>query len=110
MIQSSKERNVFAGGKGLNQSVALAKAGLETYHAGQVGKDADGDLLLKVMAESGVNVSLVNRIDGPCGHTMIQVDKNGRRSFPVLARETLSCCKTRSTILIRSWMRPMPRA
>ena len=51
---------------------------METYHAGQVGKDADGDLLLKVMAESGVNVSLVNRIDGPCGHTMIQVDKNGQ--------------------------------
>ena len=47
--QSSTQRNVFAGGKGLNQSVALAKAGLPTYHAGQVGNDADGEMLLQVL-------------------------------------------------------------
>lgn len=76
--QSSTARNVFAGGKGLNQSVALAKAGLPTYHAGQVGRDADGDMLLQVLARSGVDISLVNRIDGPCGHTFIQVDKNAQ--------------------------------
>ena len=76
--QSSSERNVYAGGKGLNQSVALAKAGLPTYHAGQVGKDADGEMLLRVLSDNGVDTSLVNRVDGPCGHTMIQVDKNAQ--------------------------------
>ena len=76
--QSSTRRNVFAGGKGLNQSVALAKAGLPTYHAGQVGNDADGEMLLQVLERNGVDCSLVNRIDGPCGHTVIQVDKNAQ--------------------------------
>ena len=76
--QSSTQRNVFAGGKGLNQSVALAKAGLPTYHAGQVGSDADGEMLLGVLEKNGVDVSLVNKIDGPCGHTFIQVDKNAQ--------------------------------
>ncbi|MCB7513177.1 ribokinase [bacterium 210917-SL.2.15] len=76
--QSSTRRNVFAGGKGLNQSVALAKAGLSTYHAGQVGNDADGEMLLRVLERNGVDCSLVNRIDGPCGHTVIQVDKNAQ--------------------------------
>ena len=51
--QSSTQRNVFAGGKGLNQSVALAKAGLPTYHAGQVGNDADGEMLLQVLKRNG---------------------------------------------------------
>ena len=40
----SSGMNVFAGGKGLNQSIALAKAGLDVYHAGQIGND--GQILL----------------------------------------------------------------
>ena len=76
--QSSTNRSVFAGGKGLNQSVALSKAGLPTYHAGQVGRDADGEMLLGVLKEYGVDTSLVRKIDGPCGHTMIQIDKNAQ--------------------------------
>lgn len=32
----AKSRNIFAGGKGLNQSVALARAGGKVYHAGAV--------------------------------------------------------------------------
>lgn len=37
--QHSISRSVFSGGKGLNQSVALAKAGLPVYHAGCIGPE-----------------------------------------------------------------------
>ena len=44
------------GGKGLNQSIALAKAGTEAYHAGKVG--FDGDPFFTYLNEYGVNKSI----------------------------------------------------
>ena len=35
-------RGVFCGGKGLNQSIALARAGATVYHAGAIGEDGEG--------------------------------------------------------------------
>jgi len=66
-------RNV--GGKGLNQSVALAKAGAEVYHAGLIG--ADGGLLKDFLAENGVDTRFVRTIDCPSGHAVIQVVPEG---------------------------------
>ena len=66
-------RNV--GGKGLNQSVALAKAGAEVYHAGMVG--ADGEMLRTFLSENGVDVRFVRTIDQPSGHAVIQVVPEG---------------------------------
>ena len=41
--QSSDSLQVFSGGKGLNQSIALAKAGVETWHAGsKIPAETDG--------------------------------------------------------------------
>ena len=37
----------FPGGKGLNQSIAVAKAGAKIYHAGCVG--CDGDMLIDIL-------------------------------------------------------------
>ena len=48
---SAKELNVYTGGKGLNQSIALARAGVETYQAGAIG--TDGMFLLEQLKEAG---------------------------------------------------------
>jgi ribokinase len=40
---NARGRNVYPGGKGLNQSVAVARAGGEVYHIGVLG--ADGEVL-----------------------------------------------------------------
>ncbi len=76
---ASSERNTFCGGKGLNQSVSLAKAGAPVWHAGLIGDG--GEILLDMLVENHVNTDFVKKIDGPCGHTVIQVDKNGQNGI-----------------------------
>lgn len=63
------------GGKGLNQSVALAKAGAQVYHAGLVGDD--GEILRRFLAENGVDTRFVRTVDAPSGHAVIQVEPAG---------------------------------
>ncbi|WP_322151343.1 ribokinase [Paratractidigestivibacter sp.] len=67
------------GGKGLNQSIALARGGADVAHAGIVG--VDGQALLDICRESGVDVSRVRVDEGRSGHTIIQVDKHGQNSI-----------------------------
>lgn len=67
---------IFCGGKGLNQSIALARAGVPVFHAGQVGED--GQMFLDVCAKSGVNASYIRQAPGKSGHAIIQLDKNGQ--------------------------------
>lgn len=73
LSSTSFSRNV--GGKGLNQSVALAKAGAQVYHAGLVGDD--GELLRACLRENGVDVRFVRTVDVPSGHAVIQVEPAG---------------------------------
>lgn len=72
---------IFPGGKGLNQSIAIAKAGTAVTHAGVIGKD--GEFLVDIMKEAGVNTSLVNRESCQSGHAIIQVDKKGENCICV---------------------------
>ena len=74
---SSTKMEIFSGGKGLNQSIALAKSGVEVWHAGAVG-EGDGEFLLDMMREAGVNVSLVSHVVGKTGHAIIQRDGDGQ--------------------------------
>lgn len=75
---AAQSREVFAGGKGLNQSIAFAKAGCKVFHAGATGRD-DGAMLLETLQQAGVDISNVQqRTDVPSGHTIIQVDKHGQ--------------------------------
>ena len=73
---ASKEMHTFCGGKGLNQSIALARAGVPVYHAGLIGEE--GEILLQTCAESGVNTDFIRRVSGKSGHTIIQVDRSGQ--------------------------------
>ena len=78
----SGRRDVFPGGKGLNQTVAAARAGAEVYHGGAVG--ADGDMLLDLLQNAGADVSAVARVDVPTGHAIIQVSPKGENAIIIL--------------------------
>lgn len=74
----------FAGGKGLNQSVALARGGGEVYHAGGIGAD-DGAILNNMLTESGVKTDYLQLRAGKSGHALIQVDRDGQNCIIIHA-------------------------
>ena len=77
--ESTKEMNVFLGGKGMNQSIALAKAGADVYQGGMIG--ADGQIFLDACKEYGVHSEYIRQTEGKTGHTIIQVDKDAQNSI-----------------------------
>lgn len=77
--ESTGGMNIFLGGKGMNQSIALAKAGADVYHGGLIG--SDGHMFLDACREYGVHMEYIREIDGQSGHTIIQVDKDGQNSI-----------------------------
>lgn len=73
---ASSALEIFSGGKGLNQSVALGRAGAEVFHAGAVGPD--GQFLLDLLQEAGVDTHLVKRLESVrTGNAIIQRDPEG---------------------------------
>ena len=68
-------RAVKAGGKGLNQSVALARAGAGVSHAGCLG--AGGEPLKAFLEENSVDTEMLLPVQEAQGHTVIQVDRKG---------------------------------
>ena len=76
---SSSKLELFAGGKGLNQSIAAARAGAKVFHAGCIGND--GGMLKEVLGDSGVDISNVTELDTKNGHAIIQVSSQGENSI-----------------------------
>ncbi len=68
-----------AGGKGLNQSIALARAGASVWHAGCIGPD--GEILRDVLEKEGVNTQYVSVGIKKTGHAVIQVTPSGLNSI-----------------------------
>lgn len=68
---------ILLGGKGLNQSVAIARAGADVVHGGFVGGDPKAKDLLVCLEESGVDISKIRPTEEPQGHALIQVNDEG---------------------------------
>ena len=73
---AASSRDTYCGGKGLNQSIAIARAGGDAYHAGVIG--TDGMALLDALNKDGVNTGAVRICGTPTGHTVIQCDPGGQ--------------------------------
>ncbi len=80
---SSSGLEIFPGGKGLNQSIAVAKAGTQIFHAGCVGED--GGLLADTLMHNGVNIKYLQEVPGKNGHAIIQVSGDGENSIVLYA-------------------------
>ena len=80
---SAQKMETFPGGKGLNQSIACAKAGAKVYHAGLVG--FDGKILIDALTESNVKLDYLGRTESNSGHAIIQLDKDGNNAIVIYA-------------------------
>ncbi|MDP6629585.1 MAG: ribokinase [Kiritimatiellia bacterium] len=76
---SSTQHDTFAGGKGFNQSIALARAGAPTRHAGRVGHDAAW--LLDRLSGQGIDITGIKMADCSTGHAIIQVVPTGENAI-----------------------------
>jgi ribokinase len=71
------------GGKGLNQSVALQRAGAMVIHAGCIGAD---DVWLKAqLNELQLNLEAIHEVDAATGHALIQVNDAGENCILLYA-------------------------
>lgn len=85
---SCENLNYYLGGKGLNQSVALAKAGAEVFHAGKIG--TDGAILRETLDQYGVKTEYLGESSGVNGHALIQVNKSGQNCIIIFGGSNLT--------------------
>jgi ribokinase len=78
---ASSKMDSFVGGKGANQSVAIARAGVKVFHVGKVGQD--GIHAKDFLSTCGVNTDFIDvDITGvPTGHAIIQLDTDAENSI-----------------------------
>ena len=95
---AANSRVTYCGGKGLNQSIAIARAGGDVHHAGVIGPD--GMALLEVLQENSVNTNAVRICDTPTGHAIIQCDPSGQNSILIYggANRCVKACDITNTI------------
>lgn len=107
----SLKREVFPGGKGLNQSIALARAGASVFHAGCIGED--GFFLRETLEQAGVDCSLIRIVPEPTGHAIIQVEPSGENCILLFAganqafssesiQDILSSCQKGDILLLQN--------
>lgn len=76
----SRNLKRFCGGKGLNQSIALKRAGLSVYHAGMIGED--GLFLKELLKKENINTDFLKVSKNiPTGNAIIQNDISGDNSI-----------------------------
>lgn len=73
---SAISQAVNPGGKGLNQSIALVKAGVGVYHAGCLG--VGGEMLGDMLVKNGIDIRFLRKVDELQGNAVIQVDREGQ--------------------------------
>ncbi|MCR5581319.1 MAG: ribokinase [Pseudobutyrivibrio sp.] len=114
---SSDDVQLNLGGKGFNQSVAIARAGIAVYHAGLVGEE--GLDFYDACETYGIKTDYIKTVTGRCGHTIIQVDEKGQNSIVLygganqknskeFVDEVLSNFETGDIILLQNEINELP--
>lgn len=76
---ASNRLDTVLGGKGANQSVAIARAGGQVRHIGRACRS--DHWVFTYLEACGVDIANVERVDEPSGHAIIQVDQHGENAI-----------------------------
>jgi ribokinase len=76
--------DVFNGGKGANQAVAIAKLGAPVDMVASLGTDLFTERLLSGLKDAGVDTHAVQTVAGPCGVAIISRADSGENSIIVI--------------------------
>jgi ribokinase len=77
--------DVFNGGKGANQAVAVAKLGAPVDMIASLGNDLFTERLLSGLQSAGVDTQGIQKVEGPCGVAHISRGGNGENSIIVIS-------------------------
>lgn len=80
---TSNHYQKILGGKGANQSIALARANCNVQHVGAISEDDDN--LLNELEQAGVNTRHIARLAQPSGHAIIQVNQEAENAIVLFA-------------------------
>lgn len=86
---ASNQLNTVLGGKGANQSVAVASAGATVAHSGQIGV-AD-QWAIAELQQYGVDTHGIKTVTEKSGHAVIQVDQQGENAIVLYGGANLNC-------------------
>ena len=75
---SSKSYEKILGGKGINQSIAIQRAGGDIKHIGFIGDD---EWILNQILSMDMKVDFISKCYGPTGHAIIFVDESGENEI-----------------------------
>lgn len=78
---TSLSHHRYLGGKGINQSIAAARAGADVTHIGCLGPD--GEWLRDQIAGFGLALDGVATVEAPTGHALIYVDARGENQIVI---------------------------
>lgn len=84
--------SLYLGGKGVNQSIAVARAGGRVKHIGCVGPD--GDWALQQIVQFDVDTDAIAKTDAPTGHAIILLDRDGENRIVIEGGANLQFTET----------------
>lgn len=76
---ASSEYTVGLGGKGVNQSLAIARAGGHVSHWGRLS--SSDARVIEELTHAGVNVDGIELTHQPSGHAIVQIDPHGENAI-----------------------------
>eukprot|EP00891_Asterochloris_glomerata_P000203 jgi/Astpho2/203/Aster-x0426 len=80
----AKSMQTLPGGKGANQAAAAAMLEHPTIFIGQVGTDANAQLVRSALSDCGVDISHLREVKGPTGSAIISVDPQGENIIVIV--------------------------